>query len=83
SKVIIGVNSTSLVKGGDPKFALAAGESAYITANKDGVFSIVVGTQDFSGTYAKELEAGKYQLTIVFNSNDNVTRTLVYEFEVK
>lgn len=83
SKVITGVKTTELLKGGDPKFALASGEKAHIITNKDGVFSIVVGTKDFSGTYAKELEAGKYQLTVVFESSDSVTRTLVYEFEVK
>lgn len=85
SDTIIGVSeaAVTLVKGGDSKFKLADGESAYITAKKDGTFSIVVGTSDFSGYYAKELEAGKYQLTIPFTSQDGLTRTLQYTFEVK
>ena len=87
SDTIIGVSeakeAVTLVKGGDSKFKLADGESAYITAKKDGTFSIVVGTSDFSGYYAKELEAGKYQLTIHFTSQDKLTRTLQYTFEVK
>lgn len=84
-KVITNVKSVKLKKGGNPDFALDAAKDKVVSFENKGTgeFSIVIGAKDFSGVYAKELDAGKYQLTINFNSTDKVERTLVYEFEVK